>query len=135
MWKTLTKTPDFVFNTESDITSDIIRLGSKEFQKYIENLGYEDFHVTILKNPRVTKNGILYAEGSFSGPSPYDPPESRDPFDFTVYNFLILEDLHSAGTFIVEVYFRESRIAVYLLFDPKKPNKKVVPKFENLTTV
>lgn len=84
--------------------------GLELLEAYVIERRYEDYDVSeILKNPRTTDRGILYALGTFAGPSPNDG-EERDPLDFAEYRFILVEDKDTPGVFTIEIYYDESKI-------------------------
>lgn len=89
-----------------------VKKGLEELEKYLAEKGYEDFHSTLTKNPRMTERGVLYAEGTFAGPSPNDG-EQRDPQDFTEYRFIVVEDSEHEGLFLIELYFNTAKLALF----------------------
>lgn len=94
-------------------TPEVVTRGVKELEEYVIERGYEDFHHTLTKNPRSTNRGILYAEGTFAGPSPHSGGEDRAPDDFAEYSFIVVEDKDYEDLFLIEVNYRSARLAVF----------------------
>jgi hypothetical protein len=82
-------------------------------ETHLAEKGYEDVHSTLVKNPRMTERGVLYAEGTFAGPSP-DDGDQRDPEDFSEeYRFIIVEDAAHEDLFLIEVYYSTRKLATF----------------------
>jgi hypothetical protein len=90
-----------------------VKDGIAFLETHLAEKGYEDVHSTLVKNPRMTERGILYAEGTFAGPSPNDG-EKRDPEDFSdEYRFLVVEDSNYEDLFLIEVYYSTRKLATF----------------------
>jgi hypothetical protein len=86
-------------------------------ETHLAEKGYEDVHSTLVKNPRMTERGVLYAEGTFAGPSPNDG-DRRDPEDFSDdYRFLVLADENHEDLYLIEVYFSTRKLATFEIAD------------------
>lgn len=86
--------------------------GIQYLEEHLTEKGYEDFHNTTLKNPRKTERGVLYAEGTFAGPSP-NGGDDRDPEDFTEYRFLVVEDENYEDLYVIEAYYHTRLLATF----------------------
>lgn len=90
-----------------------VKDGIKFLETHLAEKGYEDVHAELVKNPRMTERGVLYAEGTFAGPSPNDG-EQRDPEDFSdEYRFLVVEDSNYEDLFLIEVYYSTRKLATF----------------------
>jgi hypothetical protein len=89
-----------------------VKRGIEAFEKYVSDRGFEDFHTTLTKNPRMTERGILHAEGTFAGPSP-NGGEQRDVEDFDEYRFIVVEDKEHEDLFLIEAYYHTAKLASF----------------------
>lgn len=86
--------------------------GYKWIKEHVEGLGYEDVHIEYTKNPRMTDEGKLYAQGSFAGPPPNDGDE-RSPEDFAEYHFNIVESKDYEKLYLIEVHYKHRHLATF----------------------
>lgn len=94
-----------------------VKDGIKFLETHLAEKGYEDVHAELTKNPRMTERGVLYAEGTFAGPSP-DDGEKRDPEDFSEdYRFLVVEDAAHEDLYLIEVYYATRKLATFEITD------------------
>lgn len=92
---------------------EAVQKGLKYLKEYLEERKYEDVHWSVVKNPRSTDRGILYAEGTFAGPSPNNG-ENRDPQDFSdEYRFIVVEDRDYEDLFLIEAYYHTRLLAKF----------------------
>jgi hypothetical protein len=69
-------------------------------------------HHEYTKNPRMTDEGTLYAQGDFVGPPPNDGDE-RSPEDFAEYRFNVVESKDYENLYLIEVYYKHRHLATY----------------------
>lgn len=93
-----------------------VKDGIAFLETHLAEKGYEDVHSTLVKNPRMTERGVLYAEGTFAGPSPNDG-EKRDPQDFGEYRFIIVEDENYEDLYLIELYYETRKLATFEITD------------------
>lgn len=88
--------------------------GLDELEAKVKDRGYTDFSVEIIPTPYITKEGVLFARGTFRGPTPF-AKESRSPEDISEFHFLVVEDEN--GKTILQIDHETARIATFEMAD------------------